>query len=86
MALSDIILPAGKIIVILSNSTLSLVAAGKALSFGTVQRVNDLCDVTTAGSSVWFDIEGSDPFMIISGQIYYMIDEDTIISGETLAP
>lgn len=86
MPLSDIIIPAGKIIVILSGSALGLAPAGKALNFGTVQRVNDLCDSTTVGSSVWFDITNATPFMIISGQIFYMVDEDTIISGETYVP
>ena len=86
MALSDIRLPAGKIIVIKANSTLTIAAAGKALNFGTVQRVSDLCEVAEAGSSLWFDVNTATPFMIISGQTFYMIDEKDIIGSETALP
>lgn len=87
MALSDIILPAGKIIVISSTSTLGLTANGKALYFGTTQRVNDLCEVTSAGASIWYTVDdGTTPFMIISGTIFYMIDENDIIASETALP
>lgn len=86
MALTDIILPKGKIIVIKSSSLNGIVSNGKALNFGTVQAVNDLCDVTEIGGSVWFDEGKSTPFMIISGTTFYMVDEDDIISNETAAP
>lgn len=86
MALSDIILSAGKLIVARSASTLQINANGKALNFGTVQAVNDLCDVTTVGSSIWFDVDKSTPFMIISGTTFYILDETDIISGETYIP
>lgn len=86
MALNDLILPAGKIVVILSDSVLGLAPNGVALNFGVVQLVNDLCDVTTVGSSIWFDIANAIPFMIISGQVFYKIDESSIISGETYLP
>ena len=52
MALSDLILPKGKIVVIPSISTQNIVMDGSALNFGTVQIVNDLCDVATAGDSI----------------------------------
>lgn len=86
MALSDIILPAGQIIVIKSSSTLSLNSNGVALNFGTVQRVNNLCDITTVGSSVMFNEAKATPFMIISGQIFYLVNEDDISMIETEAP
>lgn len=86
MALSDLILPKGKIVVVLSSSNYNFAAAGKALNFGTVQMANDLCDKTEVGAVVWFDIDNAIPFMIISGQKYYMVDEQTIISGETAPP
>ena len=82
MALSDLILPAGKVVVILSDSTQNIAAAGQALNFGTVQIVNDLCDVTEAGASVWFDVKKATPFLLISGRTYYMVDEENIVSGE----
>lgn len=86
MALSDLILPKGKIVVVLSNTNYNFAAAGKALNFGIVQVVNDLCDVTEVGLVVWFDINKATPFMVISGQTYYMVDEQNIISGETAPP
>ncbi len=76
MALSDIILGAGQAIVILSDSTLGIVSAGIALNFGTVQAVNELSDKTTVGQSVMFDISKATPFMIISGQTFYLANED----------
>ena len=84
MALSDLILPAGKVVVIPSISTQNIVADGSALNFGTVQMVNDLCDVAVAGDSIWFDKSKATPFMVISGQTYYMVDEQDITSGEQL--
>ncbi len=86
MALNDLILPAGKIVVIPSSSNQNIASDGSALNFGTVQMVNDLCDVATAGDSIWFDKSKSIPFMVISGQTYYMVDEQDIISGEEPPP
>jgi co-chaperonin GroES (HSP10) len=82
VALSDIILPAGKVIVLKSTSTLQLNATGVALNFGTVQSVNDLCDVASAGDSIWFNKDKAIPFMVISGRTYYLVDEQDIISSE----
>jgi hypothetical protein len=86
MALNDLILPSGKIVVIPSISTQNIVTDGSALNFGTVQMVNDLCDVATAGDSIWFDKSKAIPFMVISGQTYYMVDEQDIVSGEEPPP
>jgi hypothetical protein len=84
MALNDLILPSGKIVVIPSISTQNIGADGSAVNFGIVQMVNDLCDVATAGDSIWFDKSKATPFMVISGQTYYMVDEQDITSGEQL--
>lgn len=82
MGLSDIILGRGEVIVILSDSTLGIVSAGKALNFGIVQSVNQLTDKVTVGQSVMFDVEKSTPFMIISGQIFYRVNENDISFSE----
>lgn len=87
MALSDIILEAGTAIVIKSDSVLEIATAGSgALNFGTVQAVNQLSDKTTVGQSVMFDAEKATQFMIISGQIFYLVNEDDIQFQETIVP
>lgn len=86
MALSDIILKNGEVILILSSSEQNIVPAGKALNFGLIQRVSQLTNKTTVGQSVWFDIEKAIPFMIISGQIFYKVNEDYITANETIVP
>ena len=86
MALSDLILPKGKVVVLLSESTNDVVTAegGTALNFGSVQRVYETSDKTTVGDSVLFDINKSIPFMIISGNVFYLIDETDIQFTETV--
>lgn len=84
--LSDIILNKGEVVVVLSNSSLNIAAAGVALNFGTVQSVNDLCDTVSVGNSVWFDIGKAIPFMLISGQIYYRLKESDIAGIENYIP
>jgi len=86
MALTDIILQKGEIVVILSNSSLGVAEAGVALNFGIVQNVNDLCDTVAIGDSVWFDITNAVPFMIISGQKFYRVKETDISGVEYIAP
>lgn len=86
MALSDLILPKGKVVVLLSESINDVVTAegGIALNFGSVQRVYETSDKTTVGDSVLFDINKSIPFMIISGNVFYLIDETDIQFTETV--
>jgi hypothetical protein len=86
MALSDLILPKGKVVVLLSESINDVVTAegGTALNFGSVQRVYETSDKTTVGDSVLFDINKSIPFMIISGNVFYLIDETDIQFTETV--
>lgn len=86
MALSDLILKKGEVVVILSSSINGVTSSGVALNFGTVQKVNDLCDVTTVGASVQFDVNKAIPFMIISGQIFYRVNEKDISFTETTPP
>lgn len=86
MALSDLILPKGKVVVLLSESINDVVTAegGTDLNFGSVQRVYETSDKTTVGDSVLFDINKSIPFMIISGNVFYLIDETDIQFTETV--
>jgi len=84
MALTDITLDKGKVIVMLSDSYSGMVGSGVSLNFGTVQRVNQLSDKTTVGQSVLFDIKKATPFMIISGQTFYLVDEADISSSEVI--
>lgn len=86
MALSDIILGSGEIVVILSTSSLGIAATDTALNFGTVQLVNQLSDKTVVGQSVWFDIKNATPFMIISGQAFYKLNEKYIEAIEYYIP
>lgn len=76
MALSDLILNKGQVIVSLSSSVTGLVPTegGQALSFGYIQKVNDLSS-HTVGTYVMFNIENSIPFQIISGTIFLLINE-----------
>jgi len=85
MALSDIIIPAGKCIVVLSSSTLSIVPNGSALNFGSVQSVNQLSDKTTVGMSILFDINKATPFIIISGTTFYLVDEADVQFNEIIS-
>jgi hypothetical protein len=82
MALSDLVLGSGEVVVILSDSTLGIVPDGVALNFGTVQLVNQLSDKTTVGQSVWFDIKNATPFQVISGQTFYKVQEQYITASE----
>lgn len=66
----------------LSASSLGLVPDGVALSFGTVQLVNDLCDIVSVGNSVWFDIKNALPFQVISGTTFYKLREEHITGKE----
>jgi hypothetical protein len=84
MALNDLILNKGEIVVILSDSTLGLVSDEIGLNFGIVQSINDLCDLVTVGQSVWFDIKNAVPFMVISGQKFYKLREEHISGTEPL--
>lgn len=86
MALSDLKLKKGEVIVVLSDSTSGIVSAGVALNFGTVQKVNDLCDTTSVGALVLFDVSKAIPFMIISGTVFYTVNEQDISYSEIYIP
>ena len=87
MALSDLILKKGYIIVMLSGATSGVTAAdgGVALSFGTIQKVNDLSDYTV-GTTVMFVLGDEIPFTMISGNLFYLIKEDAIKLIEITPP
>lgn len=86
MALSDITLNKGEVVVTLSSSSLNIAAAGVALNFGTVQSINDLCDSVSVGNSIWFNIKDAIPFMLISGITYYRLNESDIAGIENFIP
>lgn len=87
MALSDLVLSKGEVIVILSDSTEGIIPADSgAVNFGLVQAVNDLCDTTSVGASVWFDKSKAQGFQIISGQIFYKVQEQFISAADTYLP
>lgn len=87
MALNDLILSKGEVIVILSNSTQEILPADSgAINFGTVQAVNDLCDTVSVGALVWFDKSKSQGFVIVSGQVFYKIQEQFISAADTYIP
>lgn len=88
MALSDLIIQKGQIIVIISSSVTQVVPAtgGSALSFGTVQKVSDLEDFYTVGQSVCFDQTRATQFMIISGIIFFLINTSDIKLTEITPP
>ena len=83
MAVTDIILNSGEVVVILSDSILDIVAVDNSLNFGTVQAVNQLSDKTTVGQSVLFNIKKAVPFQIISGTTFYKVNEDDLQFSET---
>ena len=88
MALSDLILPKGKVVVLLSESINDVVTAegGTALNFGSVQRVYETSDKTTVGDSVLFNINKSTPFTIISSPLATFTKVDTIIFDFSITP
>ena len=82
MALSDLTLNKGEVVVILSDSSLGITSDEVAINFGLVQSINDLCDVVSVGQSVWFDITKAIPFIIISGTKFYKVNENDITGIE----
>lgn len=87
MALSDIILNSGEVIIRLTSSSSGMAADGKAINFGYVEVVNDLCDSAIVGDVVIIrNLELATPFMQISGQRYYIVQENNISGKEYLAP
>lgn len=82
MALSDLVLAAGELVVILSDSTEGVIGVDTGINFGTVQLVNDLSDKVSVGNSVWFDISKATAFMIISGTKFYKLLETDISAIE----
>ena len=85
MAISDLVLSAGELVVILSDSTLGIIGVDTGLNFGTVQLVSDLTDRVKVGDSVWFDIKNATPFIVISGTVFYKLNQVFISGSEPAA-
>jgi len=87
MALSDFILNKGELVVLLGSSDTGITTAegGKALNFGSIQKVNDLSDYTV-GDNIQFSIDDAVPFTIISGNVFYLIKEDSVRFTEITPP
>lgn len=85
MALADIILSRGQMIVVLSQSSLGIVAVNTGLNFGSVQAINQLSDKFAVGDSVLFDSGLATTFMIISGQVFYLVNENQASFKEPIA-
>ena len=66
----------------MGDSTSGMVGVDVGLNFGVVQKVNQLSDKTKVGQSVLFDTQKSVPFMIISGQTFYKVNEELITLTE----
>lgn len=86
MALSDLVLNKGEVVVILTNSPSEITSDEVGVNFGLVQAVNDLCDITSVGATVWFDVTKAIPFMIISGTKFYKVKEQDISASDTYIP
>jgi len=86
MALSDLILNKGEVVVILTDSPSGIVSDEQGANFGLVQSINDLCDTTSVGATVWFDVTKAISFMIISGTKFYKVKEQDISASDTYAP
>lgn len=83
MALSDIILKNGEVVVAATDSTLGILSAGTALNFGIVAAVNQLSDKTVVGSYVRYDNSKITPFMLDGDTVtYYLVNETDLSFGE----
>lgn len=80
MALSDLKLAAGQVVVSRSDSTLGILGVQVAMNFGTVQLVNQLSDTYSIGTRVIIsaDLEKVKPFMVISGTYFYLLNESDL--------
>lgn len=81
MALSEVILQRGKMLVTLTTSGAGIYATGNALTFGSVAFVCEMSDRVSVGNIVMFDINGKKTFAHGS-TIYYEVDESEIFLTE----
>lgn len=75
MALSDIILPKGKLIVSIVDSPIGVNATSNIMNTGLVEVINDLCDSVIVGDYILYFTEGAIRFNMDTGETYYLINE-----------
>ena len=81
MAAPDITLRAGQILVSRTDySTIGVVPQTSKLALGIIEAVCDTCDYAIVGRTVLFQSELA--FGILSGGIYYVVDENTVLFQE----
>lgn len=85
MALSDIILPKGKLIVTVVNSPIGINADSNVMNTGYVEVINDLCDSVAVGDYVFYFTEGAIKFNTDENSTYYLINE-TYLFKENYLP
>jgi hypothetical protein len=85
MALTDVVLLRGKMLVTLTTTASGIYATSDALTFGTVAFVCELSDNIAVGNTVMFDINGKRTFAHGS-TIYYEVDESEVSLVEVTPP
>ena len=86
MALSDLTLAEGEVVVISSDSYAGVVGVDIALNFGIVQLTASGATDYIVGDSVGFKSDDAIAFMIISGQTFYKVNTDNIEFKEVIPP
>lgn len=77
MAVTDLILKAGQIILTETANDSEFQPDNSSFTFGEVVSVNELTDMYTVGDRVYFDGVASTKFNI-SGVVYYLTTEDKV--------
>ena len=85
MAVPDIIINKGQIVLSQSTSGWGIVMDNNDFLFGSVEIVNDLTEQYSVGDIVLFDPQGAKLFMYDDGT-YYLTTEDKVYFKETLPP
>jgi hypothetical protein len=86
MAITDIILPKGKILIKRTNASLIGVASGtNQWYFGDIEKVYSTCDKFEAGQTVFFKGLG-EPSLLEGTYEYYLVDDDNISNSEVAPP
>jgi hypothetical protein len=81
----DITLRSGQILVLRTDtSTIGVVPYTEKLAIGYIVAVCDTCDYAIVGRTVLFQSELA--FGILSGAVYYIVDENTVLFQEPEAP
>jgi len=83
MALSDITLGKGEVLLTQSDSGLGIIPLDNTIMFGVIQAVNDLCDTVIVGDYVMFNPTKTRRLMYGS-TIYYISTEENISGVETI--